>query len=331
MLPKGVHRVVARGREYFYFQAGRGSSFPGQRIALPKDPQSPEFWNALRSAQAPVVIEVITTVDVLCDLYETSPQFAALARSSRDQYLRALGYARRAWGTLPAAGLRPVHVRQLLDGLAERPGTANNVLGVLRALSAWGVERGHLEGSLTGDVKAYKSGGGHKPWSPEQCAAAERHFVGNIRRAYFLARYTGQRGSDVVELSPRHVEDGLFHLVQRKTKREVWLPIVPALAAEMGSWEKGLGPFVPLPKKTFEDHFAKARDAVPELRGATFHGLRGTRVIELRLEGRATAQIADIVGMSLSMIERYCRFADRKANAKAMVIDLSTRRKETMR
>ncbi len=34
-LPKGVHRVVARGREYFYYQAGRGTEHAGPRIALP--------------------------------------------------------------------------------------------------------------------------------------------------------------------------------------------------------------------------------------------------------------------------------------------------------
>jgi integrase len=328
-LPKGVHRVIARGREYFYYQANRGTSTAGHRVKLPKDPQSPEFWGALRKvAGEAAVVEPVVTLGAVIDLYEVSPQFTGLAKSSRDQYRRGLGFARRAWGSLPAAGLRPVHVRQLLDGLAARPGTANNVLGVLRALSAWGLERGHFDASITEGVRPFKSAGGHKPWTAEQCAAAERSFTGLIRRAYFIARHTGQRGSDVIRLGPTDIEDGLFHLRQQKTGREVWLPIVPALATEMASWERRPGPFVPLPKKTFEDHFAKARDQVPELAGATFHGLRATRVIELRLEGRASGQIADIVGMSLQMIDRYCRFADRKANAKALVVDLEKVRKK---
>jgi hypothetical protein len=33
-------------------------------------------------------------------------------------------------------------------------------------------------------------------------------------------------------------------------------------------------------------------------------------------------QIQDQVGMSLEMIERYCRFADKKANGKAAVVAL---------
>lgn len=50
-LPKGVHRVVSRGREYFYFQTGRGTTHVGERIKLPNDPHSPEFWQAVRQAQ----------------------------------------------------------------------------------------------------------------------------------------------------------------------------------------------------------------------------------------------------------------------------------------
>jgi integrase len=84
-------------------------------------------------------------------------------------------------------------------------------------------------------------------------------------------------------------------------------------------------------KRLFEKHFAAVRDEIPELAGATFHGLRATRVIELRQRGATTSlQIQDQVGMSLQMIERYCRFADKKANGKAAVVALAERRKRQM-
>ncbi len=67
---------------------------------------------------------------------------------------------------------------------------------------------------------------------------------------------------------------------------------------------------------------AEARDKVPELAGVTLHGLRCTAVIRLRRAGLSTAQIGDIVGMSLPMIERYCRFADRKTSGKAALLTL---------
>lgn len=218
-----------------------------------------------------------------------------------------------------------MHVRALLDQLAPVPGTANNLLGLLRALSQWGLERGHFEQSITEGVKAYKSDGGHKPWTAAQCAAAERHFTGMVRRAYFLARYTGQRGSDVVRLGDAFIDDGGFRLAQKKTGREIWCPIEEALAAEIARWGRPLGARVAGPflfqnhgkvysRKLLDEHFAGARDQIPELAGATFHGLRATRVVELRQRGCTTTQIQDQVGMSLRMIERYCRFADKKAN-----------------
>jgi integrase len=332
-LPKGVHRVISRGREYFYYQANRGTATEGPRITLPKDPHSPEFWLELRKAQGLANLPEIPTFGGVCDLYQSSPHFGGLGIDTQRQYRRSLKLARTAWGQLPAEGVRPKHVRALLDQLAAIPGTANNVLGLLRALSSWSLERGHIQQSITEGVKPYKMRGGHIPWTPAQCAAAEKHFTGMLRRAYFLARYTGQRGSDVVRLAETFIDDGGFRLSQKKTGRELWCPIEDAVAAEISTWERVPGAYLrqnhgkAYGQKLLDAQFAAARAEVPELAGTTFHGLRGTRVVELRQRGATTTQIQDQVGMSLRMIERYCRFADKKANGKASVVALAERRK----
>lgn len=331
-LPKGVHRVVSRGREYFYFQAGRGTAFAGPRIALPNDPQSPEFWTALRKAQGLEGGPAILTFGAVADLYERSGQFAALSKGSKAQYRRGLKIACAAWGQLPAEGVRPVHVRALLDGMSDRTGTANTVLGVLRALSSWGRERDHFPHSLTDGVRPYAKPGGHRPWTSEQLAAAEKHLTGMVRRGFFLLRYTGQRGSDVVRLGETFIDDGGFRLQQQKTGRDVWCPIDDALAAEIAAWPREPGPYLrhargPYTRKILDKHYADQRDGIPELAGTTLHGLRGTRVIELRMFGLTPTQIQDQVGMSLAMIERYCRFADRKLSGKASVVSLRAHRK----
>jgi integrase len=85
----------------------------------------------------------------------------------------------------------------------------------------------------------------------------------------------------------------------------------------------------PYSKDRIDTLFAQARAQVPELAGVTFHGLRATRVVELRQRGCTTTQIQDQVGMSLRMIERYCRFADKKANGKAAVLSLAERRRNS--
>jgi hypothetical protein len=125
------------------------------------------------------------------------------------------------------------------------------------------------------------------------------------------------------------VDEGGFTIRQRKTGREVWCPIVPELAAEMADWERRPGPFLlqadgrPYTRKRFSVHFASARDEIASLASVTLHGLRCTAVVRLRRLGLSIGQIGDISGMSLAMIERYCRFADKKASGRAALVSLS--------
>lgn len=337
-LPRGVHRVVARGREYFYFQLGRGTKHEGERVRLPDDPQSPDFWSALRQAQGIMGITHGETVNAAIDDYLASPRFLRLGDGTQDQYKRALKIAREAWGSLPLAGLEPQHVQQVIDGLIETPGKANNFLGALRALSRWAIRAGRIGHSLTDSVEGYDKEGGHRPWTPEQIEAAHSKLSGMVRRGVMLGLYTGQRGSDIVRLGWTYVDDGGFDLGQTKTGRRIYCPIVPELTREMEGWEKRPGPFLmqedgrahgkPYTRKLFSRHFKEARDQIPDLAGVTMHGLRATAVVRLRRAGLSTGQIGDIIGMSLAMIERYCRFADQKASGKAALLYLTGTRTE---
>src|SRR5262245_40310710 len=97
-LPKGTHRVTARGREYFYFQLGRGTKFAGDRIKLPNDPHSAEFWTALRQAQGISTHAVPTdTVAALIDAFEADwPKLRRkITPSTQDQYQRQFRKARK--------------------------------------------------------------------------------------------------------------------------------------------------------------------------------------------------------------------------------------------
>jgi integrase len=328
-LPKGVHRVVSRGREYYYWQPGRNTTAPGKRIKLPNDAQSPEFWQAIQRLKGVQLEPAIITMNVVFDKYiQWLMVRTDVTAETKRKYERQLDVGRRGMGHMQPGNVRPADIRQFLDQFSDVPGTGNNLLAVLRAVSAWGLERGHFAHSITEAVKRYRSDGGHKPWTREQCLAAERSFADMVRRAYFLARYTGQRGSDVVRLTPGMVDEGGFRITQQKTAREVWCPIEPELAAEMATWERELGPYLKqhwgkvYGRKLLDKQFRDQVKEIPELAGVTFHGLRGTRVVELRQRGATSTQIQDQVGMSLNMIERYCRFADKKANGKASVIAL---------
>jgi len=168
--------VIARGREYFYFQAARGTKFAGERVKLPNDPHLPEFWAALRQAQGIVGHVPTDTIAALIDAYEmawpTLPR--KLSGSTQEQYRRSLSVVRNAWGNLRADALRPWHVQALMDGLAKTPGRANNVLDGLRAMCRWANgPRELLSRDPTLGVAHFQGGEGRKPWTPEQLRVAE--------------------------------------------------------------------------------------------------------------------------------------------------------------
>ncbi|MEM9899916.1 MAG: integrase [Pseudomonadota bacterium] len=257
-----------------------------------------------------------------------------LSGGTQDQYRRYLKVARKAWGDLPVRDLRPKHVDALVRKLGgERPGAANNVLSALKAACRWAngpVEL--LSHDPTQGVVPFAKGEGHKPWTSEQLACAEANFTGMMRRFYFLSRYTGQRISDVVRLSPTDEDDGGFSLPQKKTGVKPWCPIFPELEAEMGAWDRRPGPYLlqeggksagkPYSTNQMWKDFDKERAKHPVLSGAVPHGLRANAVIRLRVAGYSAENISDMVGMSVEMVEHYSRHADRKASGQAILREM---------
>lgn len=338
-LPKHVHCVQSRGREYFYFQEGRGTAAAGERIRLPDNPHTPEFWQAARQAQglsgSPVADTVNSVMDAFILAWPALPR--KLSQGTQLQYLRNLKPIRAAWGSLPINDLRPKHVQALIEKIgATRPGAANNTLDALKAMCRWAMgPRELLERDPTQGVQRYQQGEGHKPWTPAQLKCAEENFTGMLRRAFFLARYTGQRESDIVRLSPSDIDEGGFSLRQKKSGVRPWCPIFQELESEMESWPKQPGPYLlqesgknagrPFKTNGLWKLFDRERAKHPGLKGVVLHGLRANAVIHLRQTGYTALQISDMVGMSVEMVERYCRHADRKAGGQAVLREIRER------
>lgn len=337
-LPRGVHRVRSRGKDYYYFQIGRGTAHAGPRLKLPDDPRTPEFWAAVRQLQgAPVPTD---TIGALIDAYVAAwPSLRRkLTPSTQDYYRRYLEVIRGLWGDLPAEDLRPADVEALMDKIgAEKPGRANNILYALKSMTNWARgPRGLLSSDPTHGVTTFKSKEGHKPWTPDQLAFAEQNLTGMLRRAFFLARYTGQRASDIIRLGWTDVDGDTLSLRQKKTGVQPVCPIFPELEREMATWEKRPGPFLlqdsgkNVGKMVTTNQLWKVFEAVrvkhPELSGAVWHGLRANAVIRLRQDGMSALQISATIGMSVEMVERYSRHQDRKAAAKAVLREYRERK-----
>jgi integrase len=139
--------------------------------------------------------------------------------------------------------------------------------------------------------------------SCERCCRAD------LSRVITLAANTGRRGSDLIRMCPTDIEtfksvEGI-NVVQRKTDRQVWVPITSPLARTMVAWERRRGPFLthldgrPWKRKALTMAWDRHREHNKDLgslneRGLVLHGLRGTACVRLRQAGATIPQIADM-------------------------------------
>lgn len=103
-LPQHVHRVVVKGREYFYFQRGRGTASAGPSVKLPGGPHTVEFWAAYKT-QLNGDVSTGRSFNDLILAYRVSPEFDKRAASTKRDYLRYLEIISKGVGR--AAGQRP--------------------------------------------------------------------------------------------------------------------------------------------------------------------------------------------------------------------------------
>ncbi|EHS53011.1 integrase family protein [Rhizobium sp. PDO1-076] len=328
-LPDYVWAQVSRGKPYYYFQKGRGTKNPGPRHRLP-DIRAPEFWPAYRALLGEDNALPPLTVDSAIDKWLIDVRAKkGIQPSSALFYEQSVRPARKAWGALSPAGLKARHVEALFHSMDAIPGAANNFLSAMRSFGKWLRKHEYSAVMITEGLTAHKAEAGHMPWTAEQLAIAEAKLTGAVRRGFFLYRYSGMRGSDVVRLCPHHIDDGGFEIITQKRKVPIFCPILPELETEMAGWTTVDGPLLrqqggradgkPYTRKLFSKHFAAQRDKIAGLAGLTLHGLRATAVGRYRAGGMTVPQICDIVGMSPAMVERYSRNVDRKASAKAGV------------
>ena len=136
-------------------------------------------------------------------------------------------------GTGPYRLMERRHIQQFRDKLADRPGSATNLVKALRHVFSFAVDYGFVERNPARDVPYLrKKNGGFHSWTVDEVRQFERrHPIGTKPRlAMALLFYTGQRRSDVVTFGRQHVRaDGKLHFVQIKTGRKMALPILPHL------------------------------------------------------------------------------------------------------
>ena len=265
------------------------------------------------------------------DRYLSSPQFQQLGESTRSGWKRNLLLAQESFGLLSIETVRPAIVQAFLDTLTQWPGKQQVARKALKALERWALGRDYLQFPITVGTTTDGEIGGHTPWTDAHVAVAEQHASPLMSRVVILGANTGQRGSDLVRMGWGDIETYQgrlgINVTQQKTGRQLWVPMTQELQAAISKWEKRPGPFIgkKMTRNALSTAWIRERDRNEQLRPLrelTIHGLRSTACVRLRRLGAQIPQIADYVGMSESMVARYCRLSDQRENALAAVVYL---------
>jgi integrase len=272
------------------------------------------------------------TIRALLRAYEASPEWAALAKATRSQYLIYL----RPWLKVAEAAPRDVTRRQILDArdaIARTRGTgaATAFSRVSASLFAWAADRGWIDHNPAARIKALP--GGHLPaWSDAQIAAALAGLPAALRRVVVLALHTGQRRGDLIAMTWAAYDGATIRLRQQKTGRALVIPAHPVLRAELAAWKAERADSVLIltsprtggwtaPHLSREMGKALVKIGLPA--GLNVHGLRKAAARRLAEAGCSVSEIAAITGhLSLSMVQLYTDSADQERLATAAVARL---------
>jgi integrase len=326
MLPPNVQRVIKpSGRIYYYYAPGRGTEAAGKRIPLGGDTRDPEFWRLLREAQSPSASRDGTLSKLIAE-YRAHKEYTDLRPESKRVYTHFLDRLEASGGERPVSAMTRRDIYALLDQMSSTPVAANLMLTVLRTLLEFGVPRGYRDDNPAIGVKKLKTeDSGHSPWPERGYAYVIQHAPTNLRRLAFLGRATGQRVSDLVKMRPADLaDDGINMRIGKLRDKPHFVPLTAAQMTEIKSWGvRDLEFFISGSGRRYTTNainkaWNKWREASPiSDQTMTVHGLRATKIADLRSTGTEDGAIADEIGMSVKMVSRYLRFADKTASARA--------------
>lgn len=338
-LPPHVRRVRLKGKEYFYYQAFRGTWRQGPRVKLPGAPfqidGSPDeaWWRAYRSvAGAEATDAKAGTFAAMVADYKASPEWRELAPATRASWQLWLSYVERAWGDLPVRGIEIHHILKLRDRFADKPATANNVLRVLSAVLSWGVLRKFLTANPCLGARGLKLKGGapYDPWPWAMIELLRQAAPARLWHVAAVALYTGQRQGDVLAMRWSDIEADQIHVEQSKTGKRLWVAVHKDLRAILECLPR-TGEFLlrndhgePWTESAFKSAWRRLLhdERLSEIKSKrlVFHGLRKSAVVMLLEAGCTDAEVAAITGQSREMVEHYARAVNQRRLAAAAIL-----------
>lgn len=330
-LPEHVKRVRSKGREYLYFNTGKKNAAGNPiRMKLPSM-ASPSFWPSYTSFKAARdrAPKVAYTVASACDAYEASTDYAKKADSTKRLYGYALKVIREELGYIPIDKLERKHVQAVLDSGLPSPSMHDPFLAVLGV-----VYRQARRDSMTQLFPARdfdkREGGTHEPWPEEVLEAGLASEHDRTRLAVHLLYFTGQRIGDVCKMRWSDIRDGEIKVIQQKTGKELWIPMLAELRQELDrTVKRGLTLITERDGKQMGTQVIRRElkrhgdslgvEVVP-------HGLRKNAVISLLEAGCSVYEVMSITGQSQNIVAKYAEGRNQRKLAGGAIHKLEIKR-----
>jgi integrase len=343
---KGVHKVKAKGR--FYYYAWRGGppikDAEGNYLA-PGDENFLTVYNDL-------VVETRSSDKTrfawLVEKYKGSDEYKALADSTKRVWGPWLDKVKDHFGKLRIKqfdrtdAIRPV-IRKWRAKWSKQPRTSDLGMQVLSRICSHGVDP---EGVLTsnpciGIKHLYKGDRSDIIWLDTDVALLKEHTSKEVAWAVDLAAHTGLRMGDLLRLSWSHIGENEITLYTSKGKKQRLVAIIPlydALRTLLEAIPRRATTVLtntrgrPWTTDGFGTSFDDAKIAAkmkpdPTIKGDNtpdldkhFHDLRGTAATKFYIAGIPIRSIAEIMAWDEDSVEKIIRrYVNRTALTKALI------------
>jgi integrase len=335
---KGLHRVKAKGRIYWY--AWRG----GPRLIGAVG--SPEFLASYNEAIADRQSSDSGRVRSLVALYKASADYKKLAESTRRNWGPWLDRIADHFGELRIAQfdrpdkIRPV-IRRWRAKYAVTPRSADYGMQVLSRLLSYAVDPlGKLASNPCEGIKQLYSGSRAEIiWTEGDIAQLKKTCSAEIGHAVDLAAHTGLRVGDLIRLSWCHVGEEAIVITTGKSghQREAIIPLYQELRDVLGRIPKRSPVILTSSKKRpwtvngLASSFSDAkRIAWPKGDDLHFHDLRGTAATKFYVDGLSEREIAELMAWEEEHVARIIRrYVGRQAAIRERIRKLDRARKGT--
>ncbi len=299
----------------------------GFTVSLGSEYGSPEFIRRYNAATRPeegqstrAIRAIPGSLGYAVEAWLGSAQFLRLADKTRSTYRATADRLRASYGDRPIAGLDRKTIKRIMAKHADRPGTANNFLRLLRIILDYACDTLDLiEISPAVRIKKLPTNNpdGFHTWSEDEIATFQKAWpegtLADLTTALIL--YTGAARVDVVQLGPGNRAGDRIRYRRQKTKSRtgivVDIPLHPELKRRLDALPPDQATY--LQTRAGEQRSASGlgnmmqvwRDkaGLPE---CSLHGLRKAIARRLAEAGATTHEIAAVTGhRTLAEVQRY--------------------------